>query len=115
MAINPKYNQFIDTNKCGKNTKIHAIVDGLGNPVSFLLSGSQMHDSKMPIPLLKTTSIDGSNVIADHASGSEEIRTHIESQNATYVITSNKNILYLWDVDWFLYKERSLVECFSMD
>lgn len=46
-ALNSEFNQFIGTNRGGKNTKIHAIVDGLGNPISFLLSGSQIHDSKM--------------------------------------------------------------------
>ena len=53
------------------------IVDGLGNPVSFLLSGGQVHDSKMAIPLLETTNIAGSNVIADRAYGTRKIRTYI--------------------------------------
>ncbi len=38
-AVNSEYNQFIGTSRGGKNTKIHALVDGLGNPISFLLSG----------------------------------------------------------------------------
>ena len=66
----------------------------------------------MAIPLLETTSIAGSNVIADRAYGSQEIRTYIESQNGVYVIPPKKNIVSTWDIDWFLYKERHLVECF---
>lgn len=34
-ALNSEFNQFIGTSRGGKNTKIHVIVDGLGNPVLF--------------------------------------------------------------------------------
>lgn len=76
-AINSKYNQFIGKNKGGKNTKIYAIVDCLGNPVSFLLSGSQVHDSKVTILLLETTNIADNHVIADHAYRANKMRTYI--------------------------------------
>ena len=49
-AVNSEFNQFIGTSKGGKNTKIHVIVDSLGNPLSFLLSGGNIHDSKMVVP-----------------------------------------------------------------
>lgn len=88
------------------------IVDGLGNPVSFLLSGGQVHDSKMAIPLMETINIAGSHVIADRAYGTRKIRTYIEKKKANYVIPPKKNAKSPWNVDWFLYKERHLVECF---
>ena len=52
------------------------------------------------------------HVIADRAYGTQKIRTYIEKQKANYVIPPNKNVKSPWNVDWFLYKERHLVECF---
>ena len=46
-------NKAVGISKDGKNTKIHAIVDGLGNPISFLLSNGNDHDSKHAISLLR--------------------------------------------------------------
>lgn len=87
-------------------------MDALGNPVAFLLSGGQVHDSKMAIPLLETTDIEHCHVLADRAYGSEEIRSYILSHNAEYVIPPKQNTKKPWSVDWHLYKERHLVECF---
>lgn len=36
----------------GLNTKLHVIVDGLGNPVEFMLSAGNDHDSIHAIELL---------------------------------------------------------------
>ena len=96
----------------GLNTKLHVIVDGLGNPVEFLLSPGNDHDSVHAIELLKQTEITGSNVLADRAYGTEAIRTYIEQSGAGYTIPPRNNILEPWPVDWWLYKERHLVECF---
>ncbi|MCI7403822.1 MAG: hypothetical protein MSS85_07015, partial [Pyramidobacter sp.] len=35
-----------------RNTKIHAIRDGLGNPLAFLFSTGNDHDSYIPCPCL---------------------------------------------------------------
>ena len=96
----------------GLNTKLHVIVDGLGNPVEFLLSPGNDHDSVHAIELLKQTEITGSNVLADRAYGTEAIRTYIEQCGASYTIPPRNTILEPWPVDWWLYKERQLVECF---
>ena len=56
------------------NTKIHAIVDGLGNPVEFLLSPGNDADSIHAIELLEKTEIQGSNILGDKAYGSEKTR-----------------------------------------
>ncbi|MBD5098396.1 MAG: transposase [Clostridiales bacterium] len=39
------------------NTKLHTIVDGLENPVTFLLSAGNDHDSTHAIQLLKQVNI----------------------------------------------------------
>lgn len=66
----------------------------------------------MAVPLLKTVNIKGSHVLADRAYGSKEIRSYIISQQAEYVIPPRINAKKPWDVDWWLYKDRHLVECF---
>ena len=66
----------------------------------------------MAVPLLKTVQIQGSHILADRAYGSQQIRSYITSQNAEHVIPPKTNSKEPWDVDWWLYKERHLVECF---
>ena len=76
----------VGASKGGRNTKIHALVDGLGNPLSFLLSPGNDHDSKHAVPLLSQVNIEGSNVLGDKAYGAKAIRDYIESQQETIPI-----------------------------
>jgi len=46
----------------GLTTKIHAIVDGLGNPVVFLLSPGNDYDSTHAVDVLRKVQIEGNNV-----------------------------------------------------
>jgi len=48
--------------KGGLNTKLHAIVDGLGNPVASLLSPGNDNDATHVIELMSMTDIAGSNL-----------------------------------------------------
>ena len=96
----------------GLNTKLHAIVDGLGNPVEFMLSAGNDHDSVHAVELLKKVEISGSNVLADCAYGAKTIRAYISEQGSSYVIPPQNNVSDPWPVDWCLYKERHLFECF---
>ena len=70
---------------------MHAIVNELGNPISFLLSGGQIHDSKIALSLLETIDIHGSRIMADRAYGCEEIRQYIIQYHATCVIPLKRN------------------------
>ena len=94
----------------GLNTKLHAAVDGLGNPVEFMLSAGNGQDSVHAVELLKKA--ESSNVLADRAYGAKAIRAYISEQGASYEIPPQSNISEPWPVDWWLYKERHLVECF---
>ncbi len=96
----------------GLNTKLHAIVDGLGNPVEFMLSAGNDHDSLHAVELLERVKISDSKVLADRAYGAKTIRAYISEQGASYVIPPQSNVSDPWPVDWWLYKERHLVECF---
>jgi len=74
----------------GLATKIHAIVDGLGNSVVFLLSPGNDHDSTHAVEVLKKVQIGGSNVLCDKAYGSQEIREYITDHRASYTIPPPK-------------------------
>ena len=92
-------NKAVGMSRGGRNTKIHALVDSLGNPLAFLLSSGNDH-------------IEGSNILGDKAYGAKAIRDHIESQGASYTIPPKSDVPDPWSVDWYTYKERRLVECF---
>ena len=48
-----KKKQYIGLSRGGKNTKIHALVDGLGNPIRLIFTGGEVHDSKEAVSLLE--------------------------------------------------------------
>lgn len=104
--------QHIGKNSGGHTTKIHVIVDALGNPLYFQLSGGIIHDSVLAIEVFEHVEIQDSNIIGDRAYGSLAIRTYVSEHDATYTIPPKKNAKEPWDIDWWLYKERHLVECF---
>ena len=87
-------------------------MDGLGNPLAFMLSSGGSHDSTCAIPLLQKIDIKGSNILGDKAYGAKKIHEYITSQGATYTIPPRKNCDTPWSVDWHTYKERHLIECF---
>ena len=105
-------NKAVGRTRGGLNTKIHAIVDALGNPAAFLLSPGNDNDSSHAIELMGLTDITGSNLLGDKAYGTKEILAYIKEHNAVVVIPPKSNTKEPWAVDYYLYKERHLVECF---
>ena len=97
----------VGSSRDGKYTKIHTLVDGLGNPLAFLLSSGNDHDS-----VAKKFEIAGSNILGDIAYGAQKIRDYILEQNASYTIQPKENNPDPWFVEWHTYKERYLVERF---
>ena len=112
MVVEKTENKAVGRTRGGLNTKIHAIVDGLGNPVAFLLSPGNDNDSVHAIDLMDMTDITGSNLLGDKAYGTKEILAYIVEHGATVVIPPKSNAKDPWAVDYCLYKERHLVECF---
>ena len=105
-------NKAVGRTRGGLNTKLHAIVDGLGNPVEFLLSAGNDHDSVHAVELLEKVKLNGNNRLADRAYGARSIRQYISEHEANYVIPAQSNVSNPRQIDWYLYKERYLIECF---
>ena len=77
-----------------------------------MLSGGQVHDSKVAVELLSGVNITGSKLLGDKAYGPAAIRDYITEQNAQHTIPPKENNPNPWHCDFWLYKERHLVECF---
>lgn len=90
-------------------------MDGLGNPVYFQLSKGNINDNVLAIDVLSHVNLEGANVLGDKAYGASEIQNYITGKNATYTIPPKINTLKPWSCDWWIYKERHLVECFLIN
>ena len=75
------------------------MVDGLGNPLRFILTGGQVHDSQAAQPLLTQLNLAGVNVIADKAYGTTELRQYIEAESGQYTIPPKSNAQQPWPCD----------------
>ncbi len=104
--------QDVGVSRGGKNTKIHAVVDGLGNPLKLIFTGGEIHDSKMGVPLLEEFDLQGRYILGDKAYGTTELLTYIRSSGGLVVIPPKSNAVNPWECDYHHYKERSVVECF---
>ncbi len=91
-------------------TKIHAIVDALGNPVAFSLTGGQVHDLGQAQPLLER--VKPKALLADKAYDANALIEALEKRQITPVIPSKSNRIVPRDTDYALYRERNLVERF---
>ena len=111
-ALNSGSCQHIGKTCGGNTTKIHAVVDGLGNPVYFQLSKGNINDNVLAIDILSHVDLAGANVLGDKAYGTLEIRRYITEKDAVYTIPPKTNAIDPWPCDWWVYKERHLVEGF---
>lgn len=98
----------------GNSSKIHAAVDAYGYPVNILLSEGQRNDITLAKPLLDALNIDGSNVLADRGYDSIALIDYIYDRGGEPTIPSRKNEKVQRRCDWWLYKERHLVETFFL-
>jgi transposase len=93
------------------STKIHATVDALGNPTSFLITPGQAHDLVGADALLPA--VEANSVIADKAFDADaRVIEPLEKAGKTPVIPPDRNRKNPRDYDKDLYKERHLIENF---
>ena len=104
-----KPNQALGRSRAGFSTKIHLIVDGLGNPLDFILTAAQVNDITQAPALLQGHQAD--YVIADKGDDPDAFIALIEQMEAIPVIPACKNRKVARFYDPHIYKERHLVEC----
>ena len=91
-------------------TKIHAIVDALGNPVALSLTPGQAHDITQAVPLLDQ--VEPVAFLADKGYDSDALVATLKERGITPVIPSKANRKAPRQTDFALYRERNLVERF---
>ena len=91
-------------------TKIHAIVDALGNPVALSLTPGQAHDITQAEPLLDQ--VEPGAFLADKGYDSDALVATLQERGITPVIPSKANRREPRKTDFALYRERNLVERF---
>ena len=91
-------------------TKIHAVVDGLGNPIRIQLTGGNVNDIVPACDLIRGLHAD--QTIADKAYDADNFLTLATDQGSEIVVPPKSNRLEQRWFDQHLYKERHLVECF---
>ena len=78
-------NQCIGVSRGGRSTKIHAVVDALGNPIHVQLSAGNVHDVKVAQEMLEAVKLrPGMAVLADKAYGKWELREFIANIGADF-------------------------------
>ena len=93
------------------STKIHALVDALGNPLGFHLSGGEAHDLVGADHLLAEMQAD--TLIADKAFDADKrVIEPLSAAGKTVVIPPRSNRRSPRSFDRDLYKARHLIENF---
>jgi transposase len=91
-------------------TKIHALVDALGNPANLMLTAGQIHDLVCAQDLIE--SADPQALIADKAYDADPLIERLAQRQVTPVIPPKSNRKTKRDCDFALYRERNLIERF---
>lgn len=85
-------------------------VDGLGNPLRFLLTGGQRHDSTQAVALVADYEFE--RLLADKSYDFDDFLQLIAALEAEAVIPPRASRKQQREYDQHWYKERHLVECF---
>ena len=107
---NSQEKEALGRSKGGFTTKIHAVVDALGNPLEFSLTSGQRHDITQADFLTKD--LKGDFLLADKGYDSNAFIKNITQKGFISVIPSRKNRKQPRNYDDFLYQDRSRIECF---
>ena len=93
----------------GFSSKIHAVCDALGNPLKFIITPGQQHDSSKAIEII--SGVKAKALLADRGYDSDAIRAAAQSKGIQAHIPPRKNRLIKPTYDKEIYKERYKIEC----
>jgi transposase len=95
----------------GLTTKIHAVVDANGNPITIKLTEGQAHDGRSAMDLLATLG-EGQILLADRGYDSDGLRAAITSRGAWANIKPMPHRVNIPTFSRWVYRYRNLVERF---
>jgi transposase len=102
--------ECIGRSRGGPSTKIHVLVDALGNPIKVQLTEGQVHDVTQASQMLE--GVTSTFVVADKGYDSNAIVEQIESQGSQAVIPPRRGRRVERSYDRAVFKSRFLVEQF---
>ena len=102
--------QALGRSRGGFSTKIHAVVDGLGNPLRVRLTAGQCHDITQAMPLIEDLEFE--RLIADRGYAAQHFFDVVIERGAEPVIPPHPRAKQTRAYDHWWYRERHLVECF---
>ena len=104
-------NQAIGKSRGGLSTKIHVLVDALGNPLKMVLTGGQVHDLAGADALLPD--LQAAALLADKAYDADRrVIGPLQAAGKTAVIPPKRNRTNPRPYDKVLYQARHLIENF---
>ena len=101
--------QAIGRSRGGRTTKLHAVVDGIGRMIGFLLTAGQRHDIRSAPALIEALPA-AERLMGDIAYDSDGFRQFLIDRGTTPVIKLNPRRKHLHPFDEQAYKDRNLVE-----
>jgi len=102
--------QALGRSRGGFGTKLHVLVDALGNPLKFTLTSGAAGDNPQAIPLLQGIAAD--EVLAGRGYDADTTLAYIaQEMGAVATIPPKKNRTLQRPCDYAAHKERHLVEC----
>jgi transposase len=113
LAQKGRFTQAIGRSKGGLTTKIHAVVDTLGNPIRIKLTAGNVHDINPANAMI--TGYCSDYFHSDRANDADRLIHLAESQGSKIVIPLKSNRIDQREYDRHIYKERHLVECFFLN
>jgi transposase len=102
--------QAIGRSRGGLTTKIHTLVDALGNPIEFILTEGQAHDLAGADALLENANPQA--LLGDKAYDADDLIDTLEQRKIAPVIPPKANRKTKRSCDFVLYRERNLIERF---
>ena len=103
--------QAVGISRGGRTSKIHALCDARGRPLRIIVTGGQVHDSRVAGDLIDL-SHSPLAVVGDRAYDSRAIRQSIRDEAAVPVIPPRSNNPIQHDYDRNLYGNRNVIERF---
>lgn len=95
----------------GLTTKIHAVVDADGRPISLDLTAGQAHDNRMAEPMLQDMR-EGAILLADRACDTNAWRDLAKEKRAWANIPAKRNRKANFPFSAWVYRQRNLIERF---
>ena len=93
----------------GLTTKIHALVDAEGRPISLKLTEGQAHDGRSAADMFETLG-SGDILLADRAYDSDDLREDMSTRGVWANIRAMPNRVKAYPFSGWVYRQRNAVE-----